>query len=101
VAVAALVFACTGSSSSPSRQSADRVLGPLPVPPGNPQTPEKVELGNLLFFDKRLSADNTKACATCHDPARGWSHGLVSCDGCRARRIPRIPSDLARRWPWP
>jgi cytochrome c peroxidase len=85
VAAAALVFACTGSSSSPSRLSADRVLGPLPVPPGNPQTPEKVELGKLLFFDKRLSVDNTMACATCHDPARGWSDGLVSCDGCFGR----------------
>lgn len=76
VALAALAFGCTHSSSGASRLSAERVLGPVPVPTGNPQTPEKVELGKLLFFDKRLSASNTMACATCHDPAKGWSDGL-------------------------
>lgn len=75
VVVAAVVFGCSTSSSRPVRLSAERVLGPLPVPPGNPQTPEKVELGKLLFFDKRLSGNNTMACASCHDPAKGWSDG--------------------------
>jgi cytochrome c peroxidase len=32
---------------------------------------EKVELGKLLYFDKRLSKDGTVSCATCHDPKRG------------------------------
>lgn len=30
---------------------------------------ERVKLGETLFFDKRLSADGTVSCATCHDPA--------------------------------
>ncbi|MBI3580606.1 MAG: cytochrome-c peroxidase [Nitrospinae bacterium] len=34
---------------------------------------EKVELGRLLFFDKRLSVDDTVSCATCHDPARAYT----------------------------
>jgi cytochrome c peroxidase len=83
--VAAVVVGCTTSSSPTTRRSADRVLGPMAVPAGNPQTPEKVELGKLLFFDKRLSADNTTACATCHDPAKGWSDGVASCGGCGGR----------------
>ncbi len=47
-------------------------LGPPPVPPDNPMTPEKVELGKLLFFDTRLSGDASVACATCHEPDQGW-----------------------------
>lgn len=39
------------------------------VPAENPMTAAKVELGRKLYFDKRLSADNTVACSTCHDPA--------------------------------
>ncbi|MBZ5536269.1 MAG: cytochrome-c peroxidase [Acidobacteriia bacterium] len=39
------------------------------VPAENPMTSAKVELGRKLYFDKRLSADNTVACSTCHDAA--------------------------------
>ncbi|MDO9288273.1 MAG: cytochrome-c peroxidase, partial [Thermodesulfovibrionales bacterium] len=39
-----------------------------PVPKQNPQTPEKIELGKKLFFDRRLSGDSTMSCATCHMP---------------------------------
>ena len=49
-------------------------LRKLPVPEDNPLTPEKVELGKQLFFDPRLSSDNTVSCATCHDPTKGWSN---------------------------
>jgi cytochrome c peroxidase len=45
----------------------------LPVPAGNSLTPEKVRLGEQLFFDTRLSADGTLSCASCHDPARAFS----------------------------
>lgn len=38
-------------------------------------TPAKVELGRHLFYDKRLSADRTMACATCHEQARAFSDG--------------------------
>ena len=43
------------------------------IPADNPLTPAKVELGRQLYFDKRLSRDATVSCATCHDPARGWT----------------------------
>jgi cytochrome c peroxidase len=41
------------------------------IPADNPMSAEKVELGKLLYFDKRLSKDGTVSCATCHDPKRG------------------------------
>ncbi len=48
----------------------------IPVPEQNPQTPEKIELGKKLFFDRRLSGDGTMSCATCHDPDQAFADGL-------------------------
>jgi cytochrome c peroxidase len=50
-------------------------LGEVPVPATNPQTPEKVELGRTLFFDRRLSGDGTMSCASCHNPEQGFADG--------------------------
>jgi cytochrome c peroxidase len=47
-----------------------------PVPKQNVQTPEKIELGKKLFFDRRLSGDGTMSCATCHDPEMAFTDGL-------------------------
>ena len=57
--------------------SADPPLGlpSVPVPSDNPMTAEKISLGKQLFFDGRLSADNKVSCASCHDPAKGFSNG--------------------------
>jgi cytochrome c peroxidase len=38
------------------------------IPAYNPQTPEKISLGQKLFFERRLSVDGTVSCSTCHDP---------------------------------
>jgi len=43
------------------------------VPDENPMAAEKVTLGRLLYFDKRLSKDDTVSCATCHDPSHAWA----------------------------
>jgi cytochrome c peroxidase len=45
------------------------------VPADNPQTPEKIALGEKLFFDGRLSVDGTVACSTCHNPALAFTDG--------------------------
>jgi cytochrome c peroxidase len=50
-------------------------LKPLTVGPENEVTQEKIELGKQLYFDTRLSRDNTVSCASCHDPQKGWSNG--------------------------
>ena len=49
-----------------------------PAPADNQVTPERVELGKALFFDPRLSGSNWISCATCHNPALGWSDGLAT-----------------------
>ena len=45
------------------------------IPKDNPLTVEKIELGKLLFFDPRLSRDNTISCASCHKPELAWTDG--------------------------
>jgi cytochrome c peroxidase len=39
----------------------------------NPLTRAKIELGRQLYFDTRLSKDNTISCASCHDPEFGYA----------------------------
>lgn len=58
-----------------SQEDKTKWLRPLnvPAPEDNQLTPQKVELGKLLFFDERLSNDNSISCATCHHPKRGWT----------------------------
>jgi cytochrome c peroxidase len=55
------------------------------IPSDNPQTPEKIALGQKLFFDGRLSADGTVACATCHDPSRAFTDGRPGSIGIHGR----------------
>jgi cytochrome c peroxidase len=55
------------------------------IPSDNSQTPEKIALGEKLFFDGRLSADGTVACATCHDPARDFTDGRPTSIGIHGR----------------
>jgi cytochrome c peroxidase len=47
----------------------------------DPPTPERVRLGRWLFFDKRLSADNTISCASCHRPEHGFSEPTPTSTG--------------------
>jgi cytochrome c peroxidase len=46
------------------------------VPVSNPLTKGKYELGRQLYFDPRVSLDGTVSCATCHNPAKGWTDNL-------------------------
>ena len=48
-------------------------LGPPPIPGDNPSTPEKVELGKMLFFDPILSGNYGMPCSACHLPEAGWA----------------------------
>jgi cytochrome c peroxidase len=61
-------------------------LAIVPTPKDNPHSDEKVELGKQLYFDKRLSADNTVSCASCHDPKQGWSNGDKTAVGVGGQR---------------
>jgi cytochrome c peroxidase len=61
--------------------SAPLGLDGVPTRSDNPLTAEKVELGKQLYFDPRLSADNTVSCASCHDPKKGWSNDAAVATG--------------------
>lgn len=62
----------------------------LPMaPPDNPTTPGRAALGKRLFLDKRLSADGTVACSTCHQPRRAFTNGMVTATGLRGQQMHR------------
>jgi cytochrome c peroxidase len=50
-------------------------LPPVPIPANNPVTAETVALGRKLFYDPRLSTDDTLSCASCHNPLLGFADG--------------------------
>src|SRR5713226_7311421 len=56
------------------------------IPADNPLTNEKIELGRLLFFDKRLSQDNTIACASCHLAKFAFTDGKRVATGIRGQK---------------
>ncbi len=60
-------------AKAPPVAPAPRGLPETPSPKYNPTTPNKVVLGRLLFFDKRLSDKLTMSCDTCHIPEHGWA----------------------------
>lgn len=82
LAVFALALVLSWSEAKPAPQTTQDyslslpadVIPPL-IPDDNPLTAAKVALGQKLYFDARLSADNTVSCATCHDPAKGFGDG--------------------------
>src|ERR1700733_1476804 len=63
-------------------------LGLMPIiwPGDNPYSPLKAELGRLLFFDTRLSADGTVSCATCHNPKLAFTDGLPVSAGIQGKK---------------
>ncbi len=76
VALSALAaFAVVAPAVANAAEERPKMLAPLgdpPSPPDNPTTPEKVELGKLLFFDGRLSGNGAMPCSACHSPDAGW-----------------------------
>lgn len=55
------------------------------IPADNPQNPEKISLGQKLFFDRRLSVDGTVSCSTCHDPALAFTDRKRTSVGVKGR----------------
>ena len=71
---ATFVLARPLGSQSPAQLQANPTLPPVEVPADNPQTDAKVALGAQLYFDPRLSIDDSISCATCHAPETGWAN---------------------------
>lgn len=67
------------------------------IPADNPLTNEKVELGRLLVFDKRLSQDNTIACMSCHLAKFAFTDGKPVATGIRGQKGGRsAPASINR-----
>jgi cytochrome c peroxidase len=65
-------------------------LPPVPIPEDNPVTREKVQLGRKLFFDRRLSLNETMSCGMCHIPEHGFTNNeLATAVGIEGRTVRR------------
>lgn len=65
-------------------------LPKLPQPKDNPLTSAKIELGRKLFYDRRLSFNNTFSCAICHIPEQGFSSNeMTTAVGIEGRSVRR------------
>ena len=69
----ALIFVASTAAGAFAQGPPPPLGPPPPPPPANPQTPEKISLGGLLYWDEQLSSTKTVACATCHIPEKGGS----------------------------
>lgn len=68
---------------------------PFPnVPPDNPMTQEKVELGRYLFYDKRLSLNETQSCGDCHRQELAFTDGRARAVGSTGQSHPRSAMSL-------
>ncbi len=65
------------------------------VPADNPMSADKVELGRHLFYDQRLSHNETMACASCHEQARAFTDGKATGEGSTGHPLPRGSMSLA------
>lgn len=71
-----LSLACVLAGSSIMANSTPLGLPPVPIPDNNPQTPEKIKLGDKLFHDARFSADGKVSCSTCHSQDKAFTDNL-------------------------
>ncbi len=72
IALGLFTLAALAGCSGPELQDGLGPLPEVPVPPDNPMSEVKIELGRLLFFDPRMSGDGSTSCASCHTPRLGW-----------------------------
>lgn len=74
------IWACKKDPESPAQNTPTPYeipvisnFRPFPIDTENPLTEEGVDLGHRLFFERKLSNDNTLSCAGCHRPENGFS----------------------------
>jgi cytochrome c peroxidase len=69
------------SPNLPAYLSTPPIAGQLNTPGTNPITDQGATLGRVLFYDKKLSANNTISCASCHKQANAFTDPLVKSTG--------------------
>ncbi len=60
-----------------------------PAPAHNLPNPSRIQLGEMLFWDPRLSKKGSMSCASCHNPALGWADGLPTAVGFDMQKLGR------------
>ena len=71
----------------------------IPFPEDNPFTEAKAKLGQVLYFDPRLSRSNMQSCASCHNPSFAWGDGLPKGVGDGMHELGRrSPTILNAAW---
>lgn len=90
---------------TPQQEALIRTLSPLRSPPVDPanryaQHPKARHLGQYLFFEPRLSGNGKFSCASCHNPALGWSDGKAQAVGLKTgtRNSPTLWNVAHQRW---
>lgn len=64
------------------------------LPSDNPLTNEGVELGRMLFYETKLSKDNSISCATCHQQSNAFTDGKIVGIGIRGQKMDRNTMSL-------
>jgi cytochrome c peroxidase len=72
-----------------SCESPEDLSKEYPFPVDNPPSAQKIELGRALFFDKRLSLDESIACANCHNPTFAFTDRKALSDGINGKQSER------------
>jgi cytochrome c peroxidase len=95
--IAAIAWLGTSCADRPKEDAAAHPVGtpvsiavplglpPLPISAGNPPTAETIALGRRLFYDMRLSVDDTLSCASCHNPQLDFTDGRRVALGVRGQ----------------
>ncbi len=89
-----IMISCSGNSGAPPEEEYVpipatlqipelfqlKLIAPL-IPTNNPLTEEGIALGKKLFFDRKLSGDNSQSCASCHNPRNSFTDDTQFSDG--------------------
>ncbi len=87
------------ASGSEHPRAAFKRPAAIPFPERNPHSPAKEQLGRMLFFDVRLSKQEDRSCAGCHDPKREFADGRTLPVGSDARPVIRhVPTLWNLAW---
>lgn len=81
-----VLFVCLALASMSVSADFRALPDVAPAPLDNPQSPAKVELGKMLYFDPRLSIDGTISCNTCHNVMADGADGRAVGVGVHGQR---------------
>ncbi len=84
-----LVIGCGADAGTPYAWVLPAGFPEPVVPEDNPLTVEKVELGRHLFYDRRLSFNETTSCGSCHEQAKAFADGRAVSEGATGDRTAR------------